>query len=100
MKSPAKCLVLRCAGSQVLKRTPAPMNLGKVIRFDAGDVVLERRLVQTVDDFRNEINVESQVGRALAEARAGEQYAIQVPEGILVVKVLMVMDSIAREPGR
>lgn len=74
------------------------MNLGKIIRFDLDGLILERQLVQITDCSLNEIHVDSPVGKALAEARAGEQYAVQVPEGTLVVKVLMVMDSIAREP--
>ena len=92
--------VFRCVGSQVLKRTPMAMNLGRVIRFDSDGLILERRLVQVTDNCMNEINVESQVGRVLSGAKVGEQYSVSVPEGVLVVKVLAIMDSLAPELGR
>jgi transcription elongation GreA/GreB family factor len=90
----------RCPGSQILRRQPIATNLGKVIRFEVGDLILERRLVQMTDSAIDEIHVDSPVGKALAKACVGEQYAVHVPEGTLVVRVLEIKSSLTQEPAR
>jgi len=80
---------MRCTGSQVLHRQPIALNLDKVIQFMLGEQVLERRLVLTAFEPA-EISTASPVGHKLGDAKPGDMFTINTPEGYLVVKVLAV----------
>jgi len=65
-------------------------NVGRRIWFTLNEVELELELVHEVKDWTREINVESPVGRALRNARAGDRCTVVTPGGVSVVNVLGV----------
>ncbi len=84
---------VRMPASNVLKRQPVAVNLGRLIRFTLGEIVLERRLVMTAFS-PVEISVASLVGSHLANAEVGQVMQVHALEGDLVVKVLEIGESL------
>ena len=65
-------------------------NVGRTVRFALEGLELEYRLVYVVEDEATDLNAESPVGRALRDARAGDEVIAKAPVGDVVVKVLEV----------
>ncbi len=65
-------------------------NVGLALKFNLDGYVLERRLMDRLEDPATEISIASPVGRVLRSLDAGDEAEVVTPEGRLRVKLLEV----------